>query len=239
MKYVLITIGLVFALIGWYKPETVTFWLTISVTCILVIAAAIQIYILIKEKEEQKKKQYAGKLETGSSDTLLSTDGNIYPKLEMGDSGAIFAYAGKPGEPLFNFFDSSHLIVTKDNGRIKVSTVIYDSKGDLVAELVNNEWSVNNNTLFDRNFSENELEVKDSTGDIILQVRAIEDRIQLQAKFYGPNGQGVAFGKGFDEKGNPGGIMEIIGPKHPELKLKIHPIFKYPSELHIGEKIAP
>jgi hypothetical protein len=239
VKLALVILALVLALLGWYKPDTVPVWLTGVATAILVVVAILQIALLRKEKKEKEKSRYTGELRTEQDDVLLSSKDSKYPKLELGDSGAVFLFAGETGTPLFRFFENSHLTVVKDGGQLKVSTNIYDKRGNLVAELRNNEWRVNQNASFDRNFSNCALEVKDASGDIILQVRLVEDRIQIQAKFYGPNGEGVALGKGFDAQGNPGGIMEITGPRHPVLQMQIPPLFKYPSDLHMGEYAAP
>lgn len=239
VKLALIIIGLVLALVGWYKPSTAPLWLIATVTVVLIVAAGIQVALLRKERKDKKKDQYAGELTAKTVDVMLSAETHVYPKLELGDSGAILVYAGEPGTPLFKFFENSHLTVVRDAGRVKVSTTIYDSRGTLVAELANNEWRVNKNASFDRNFTNDALEVKDSSGEIILQVQLVEDRIQLQGKFYGPNGEGVAIGKGADASGNPSGMMEITGPKHPRLVSKIAPMFRYPSDLHLGERLSP
>lgn len=239
MKLALVILTLILALLGWYKPEAVPVWLTSIATAILLVVAILQVALLRKEKKEKEKGRYTGELRTEQNDVLLSSKDSIYPKLELGDSGAIFLFAGEAGTPLFKFFENSHLTVVKEGGQLKVSTNIYDKRGNLVAELRNNEWRVNQNISFDRNFSNHALEVKDSSGDVVLQVRLVEDRIQIQAKFYGPNGEGVALGKGFDALGNPGGIMEVTGPRHPVLQMKIPPLFRYPSDLHLGEDAAP
>ncbi len=87
--------------------------------------------------------------------------------------------------------------------------------------------------MWDRNYSQNALEIKDNTGDIIFQIRLIENRVQLQAKIYDSNGNGI--GIHGDEKG---GYIELTGINHPVLNFKIEPIFKYPSDLHLGEFIS-
>jgi hypothetical protein len=76
--------------------------------------------------------------------------------------------------------------------------------------------------------------VKDPTGDIVLQVKVLEDRVQLQAKFYDSDGRGFAFGKVIGPQGWGGGV-EITGSERPYLRMKIAPMFKYPSHSHLGE----
>lgn len=239
VKISLVIIGLLLALVGWLRPDDVPLWLTIGVTALLIVGALVQGVLILKNRKENKKDRYSGTLRRVAGEILISADDKIYPKLEFGDSGAILVFAGPPGQPLFKFFEDCHLTVSRDGSRIMVSTSIFDGKGNLVADLVNNEWQVNRNVSYDRNFTDNALEVKDSSGDIVLQVRLVEDRVQLQGKFYGPNGDAIAFGKGVDASGSLGGIMEMTGPNNPVLKMKIQPMFLYPSELHLGELNTP
>ncbi len=74
-------------------------------------------------------------------------------------------------------------------------------------------------------------------GDVVLQVRALPDRVQLQAKIYDRSGRAFGFGTGKDAQGRLGGAFEIAPPGHP-LKLKIAPMFRYPSASHLGELLS-
>ena len=175
----------------------------------------------------------SGVLEPASK-VLFSADTETYPKMEFGDSGAVFVFAGKPGTPLLKFAEGSALTIEVENDQIKISILIRDKSGTVVAELIKNEWKVNRNHSWDRNYSKNALEVKDDTGDIVLQIRLVVDKVQLQAKVYDSTGRGVGIGKVLGLDGW-GGEIELTGPNHPELLLKIDPIFKYPSDSHLGE----
>jgi len=153
--------------------------------------------------------------------------------MEFGDSGAVFVFGGKPGTPLLKFAEGNALTIVIEDGQLKVSTLIRDKSGQVVAELVKNEWKVNRNQTWDRNYSKNALEVKDNTGDIVLQIKLVEDKVQFQAKIYDSSGRGVAIGKVLGPEGWGGGI-ERIEPNRPVL-INIKPMFKYPSDLHLGE----
>jgi hypothetical protein len=183
----------------------------------------------ITEQVVPETAKYVGKLEPNTK-LLLSDNYNVFPQLELGDGGSIFLYRGPEGMPLFNILGDNLTIISHE-GQVKVSTIIRNKNGVIVAELINNEWKVNNNS-WDRNYSKDALEVKDDTGEIILQVRVLEDRIQFQGKFYDSQGNGVALGKASSGKG---GILEMTGTNHPKLELKIEPIFQYPSDNHLGE----
>ncbi len=233
-KITLIVLAFILAIIGLIKRETVPLYLTIVIVFLLILYAVIQIIIEQKQYKEEAKSKYFGVLKPKSK-ILLSAEKNTFPKFEFGDSGAILVKAGKPDEPLFKIFRDNYLTIKIKRGKMKVSTIIRDRNGAIIAELENNEWKVNQNNSFDRNYSKNALEVKDSSGDIVLQVKLIEDRVQFQGKFYDSRGNGVAFGKVRGSDGKIGGCIEITGTARPNLTLHIEPIFEYPSELHLGE----
>jgi hypothetical protein len=164
---------------------------------------------------------------------LFSTKDNIYPALELGTSGAILNWNGPNGKPMFQLFGDTPLIILKEQGQLKISTKIRGQDG-LVAEIENNEWKINPSNSFDRNYNKNALEVKDRDGNVVLQIRLLDNRIQFQGKFFDEKGNGVALG---GQKNMGGGIIEMTGSGHPKLNYNINPIFKYPSGLHFGETI--
>lgn len=233
-KITLIVLAFILAIMGLIKRETVPLYLTIVIVFLLVLYAVIQIIIEQKQSKDEAKSKYFGVLKPKSK-ILLSAEKNTFPKFEFGDSGAILVFAGKQGEPLIRIFKDSSITIVIEDEQVKASTIIRDRSGAIIAELMNNEWKVNPNNFFDRNYSKNALEVKDSSGDVVLQLRLIEDRVQFQAKFYDLRGNGVALGKVRGPNGKIGGSIEITGTAHPNLTLHIEPIFKYPSELHLGE----
>ena len=210
--------------------------LTLAVAALLVIVAAVQLAVLPAEKKAALRAAYAGMLES-------RVNAGAFPELEFGDSGSILRYAGPQGKPLLSIFEDCHLTIEilqnrlTRRRRLVVSTHVRDRRGHLVAEVVRNEWRVNPNVSFDRNFRAEAIEVRDSGGDVVLQARLIGERVQFQGKFYGANGAGVAIGKGIDATGTVGGIMEFTGANHPVLQAKFPPIFRYPSSRHHGEYI--
>jgi hypothetical protein len=173
--------------------------------------------------------QFYGSLRADSQ-IMLNPKSGIYPVLEIGDSGANFIYTGQKDLPIFKFLERSFLTVRKDEDQIKVSIQIRSRQDGLVAELVHNEWKINPQAIFDRNYSKDALEVRDKNGDIVLQVKIKADKVQLQFKSYGSNEDAFAMIK--DPSGD-GGLM-IKGRQEVE-KAVINPLFKYPSDLHFGE----
>lgn len=156
-----------------------------------------------------------------------------FPELEIGDSGAVLIHGGMPGAPLFDYGGDKLIIGLDARGRVLVSVVVRDQVGNVVAELVQNEWKVNPAGSWDRNYSNNALEVRDPRGDVVLQVRLVENRAHLQAKLFNREGNGFVVRAAGPGEGS-GGIL-AFSPAAERDRLTIPPLFRYPSELHLGE----
>jgi hypothetical protein len=171
--------------------------------------------------------------------TLFSTSDstNTYPELEIGDSGAMFSWSGQNGKPIFNFF-GTELIVESIDKEIKVTAQIKDKKGQLIAELNKNEWkTASPPQAWDRNYTKDALEVIDSQGNVVLQVKALSDRIQLQGEWWDTSGNGLRFVKASDKPNTGAFVLKWHEGKAADGQrdISINRIFKYPSELHFGE----
>jgi hypothetical protein len=181
---------------------------------------------------EVAQQTYVGRLQTEPK-IILSEGKQVYPKLEFGDSGSILLWAGPQGKPIINFAEDNNLTIELLEDQLLVSTKIRDRNGTIVAEISRNEWKVNPSKSWDRNYTKNALEVRDPSGDIVLQIRLVEDRVQLQAKMYDSEGTGVAFYKTRGPEGWAGTIQKFDSD-NPFTGV-IQPIFKYPSDLNLGE----
>ena len=232
MKISLIIIALVLALIGWFKRETVPIYITVIIVVLLAVTAVFQIIIEIKDSNEGEKTKYTGEIKPSVVD-LLSTEKGIYPKLQIGESGTILEQVGDGSDPSGIFFEKGHISLKLIDGNLKMSCSVKNKNG-LMAEIIDNEWKVNPTNSFDRNFSKNAIEVKDNNGEIILQVKHVGDRVQFQGVFYNDNGTGVAL---IENQNGPGALFGWIDPKKPNKEYRIKPIFRYPSELHLGEMV--
>ena len=156
--------------------------------------------------------------------------------LQVGDSPTTFVWKGEAGGAMFEFLSGDKLVVEKIGKLVKVSTVFRDESGAIVAELKRNEWRVAPapNT-WDRNYTADSLEVKDAKGRIILQIRVLPDRIQLQGIWRGERGSFFALFKA----SNGSAAIQAVQPGQspPGGEPVIKPIFEYPSATHFGELI--
>lgn len=157
------------------------------------------------------------------------------PQIEIGNSGAIFRYTGSPeGGTLFKFFDPSQLKIERLRGKILVSTQVRDRTGRLITELIRNEWRVRPSLLWDRNYNAQSLEVRDESGDIVFQATALSDRIRLQGIWRGPDGRFVELAEKTDFQHVNRGFLQFGFPGQTQ-EAPIRPMFRYPSDLHLGE----
>jgi len=171
---------------------------------------------------------------------LFSRVRSVYPKLEIGDSGTVFHYAGPEGQALFQFWHDDSLVVEIIRGKAKVSTRIRDKQGHIVAEIVRNAWRIAPPPkTWDRNYSRDALEVIDAGGNVVLQVKALQDRAQLQGEWWKDETYGIRLVKS-DDPLRPGAFYVQFGPGfRPEQAPKITRMFKYPSNRHFGKVNTP
>lgn len=113
--------------------------------------------------------------------------------------------------------------------KLYVSSTIRSKNGDIIAELKDNEWQLNKNSYFDRNYNDQILEVRDNSGVIVLQIANLGNIIHFAGIFNCKNGKTYSL----VPTGQSGAVMEIR-PKGTELDIKINPICEYPSNLHFG-----
>ncbi len=241
-KATLVIINVIFMVSSLYSAIIIdnTIYLIILST-LAILFLFINIYSFLDQEKKEKMSKYTGILKPkkdvfSSNKLLFSIDKEIHPILEIGNSGELIEFRGKTSETLFKSLWNIKLVISKKNGDLKLSTEIR-SKNGLVGFIENNEWKVHPTESFDRNYNKNALEVIDKNREVVLQVRVLEDRIQFQGIFYDNTGLcTVIIGKeGF------GGVIGSFRPGHytPFSDQKIEPIFKYPSELHLGEMIQP
>lgn len=145
--------------------------------------------------------------------------------------------------------DNDPLIsVHKYNDKLFVSAVIRNADGEIVARLDENEWQLNRENYYDRNFNRKAIEIIDHSGDVVLQVVDFGDIIHFAGVFHRKDGSPFAL----IPAGEFGALM-VVGKKKPYVFLssaytyrhpdiahphyddpKIVPIFDYPSEKHLG-----
>jgi len=121
------------------------------------------------------------------------------------------------------------LTIRDVGGRLLVSTRIRNEKGDLIAELRDNDWTYQATMIFDRNYNDHVLEIKDSRGEVPLQVIDFGATVHIAGIFRCKNGWTVTMGRIL------GGhtAFDIRSPGAPS-RFEITPVCKYPSAKYLG-----
>jgi hypothetical protein len=218
-------------------------------TAILAIGFfVLSVGLILQQDQDKKAASMEGTLEpisigtldsilrmVGLEDTILfSTKDNIFPTIELGHSGTKFVWMGPEGTPMFVLPEDQYIILSKERGQVKLSAKIRGKDG-VVAEIVDNEWKVNPQNAFERNYNESALEIKDHPtldnpqGEIILQIILLKDRIQFQGIFYNEHGGWSAF------FGAPG--LDFEPSRNRSRPDTIKPIFMYPSIKFLGKSV--
>ena len=118
---------------------------------------------------------------------------------------------------------------------ILVSGKFNDLDGKLVAELVDNEWTVTPTNKWDRNYDHFALEVRDEHGTAVLQVKMLD---QVTLRVGGVLGAGEQIAVVSDS-----GMMGMERPTNPDESRQLRALadehirlwFKYPSASHLGQ----
>lgn len=224
-----------------------------QISCLVfgVIAAILGIFIW--QFQSKLNQPFAGVLIPNSKTSFV--DNKILPAMQIADNGLIFRWENVRIQDLdltrprlemstrdvfLSYLKKASLNIFLEKGALKVSVPIKDRNGKLVAEIINNEWKVSKISAWDRNFNQDSLEVKDSKGEIVFQIRVKENVVQLQCILYYGNGEILTIGKGVDPtdgKEKPMMGLDLTDPSQSRVKIK--PIFRYPSNLHLRELVDP
>jgi hypothetical protein len=173
---------------------------------------------------------------------VVPKNARLNRSIEFGDSGVILSLMNGRGESsiarhLDAVFRGMSLRIESEGSALKVSAQIRgESSRDLIAGIEDNEWKVKPFN-WDRNYTEDALEVKDSRGRVVLQIRLLPDRVRIQAESWNDDGTGVRICEARDtiSKHAVVGAIVFLRRGHDYNNLPIQPIFRYPSDLNFGQ----
>jgi hypothetical protein len=215
LTFVVAVLGLI---VERYFKDRVPSWLFIVFIAILSVSLVAAVY---QQRQDDLSAQYAatsGKLSGGLENKTIT-----YPILKVGT--AEFVWKGPEGGPMF-VIGNDPITVWIENGELKVNLTLRDQSGSIVTKIVANEWQVNPNLIFDKNFDDKSFEVIDVKGDVVLQMVFDGTSVQFCGKFYQSDGRRIGIGNN---------VIEIRLPGQ-EMQLTFAPIFKYPSSEYPGQK---
>jgi hypothetical protein len=164
-------------------------------------------------------------------------DGKLrgFPFVQIADS-TIFAMApqkpGLPPPPYFRPFPDAEFRTEFGKKGPMVTTVVRDSDGHTVVEIDRNRWLIHRQFCADDNYTDDALEVLDNSSHVVLQIKLLPDRVQLQGEWWDNQGNGLRMSK------SPTGNQTLVSPLGPRIKRNeqlINRMFKYPSKDHWRE----
>lgn len=226
MNIILIIIIAIISIIGLVPEKTLSQKKKLlTILPILIISVVLQILMSIQENKTKKASASVGKIV--SEQIILSFPKRIFPKLQLGDRGPVIT-----GD--LSIFERRGLEIKTIDNQIYISISVTDLDGNIIAEIKDNEWKVNLNKSFDRNYSRYAFEVKDNYGNIVLQTQLKGDTLQFQGVLYDPSTELFLIVTQQERDGRMDGLIKARD-KGKRLETSIEPIFKYPSKLHLGE----
>ena len=172
----------------------------------------------------QREQAMGGKLDRESSQPrfpIISCGGARFCSFDP--NGTIFC---DDGEPLVS--------VKRDSeGRILLTAKIRNENGELIAEIRENQWKLNANLLFDRNYTNFAVEVRERTGNVVLQVADLGDVIHFEGILRCRNGRTLIIAR-YDDGTKQGAVFSFSSNTTSPNAIRIPEIFEYPSALHLG-----
>ena len=136
---------------------------TVFLGTILLLTITFCAYLIQAQQQEFNDKYSSN---SGELSGTLTNDNITYPSLSLGT--AQFIFEGKKGDPLI-LVGNDPITIWIENGELKLSTIIRSSSGEVIAKIEANEWQVNPNQIFDRNFDDHALEVINQNDEVVLQ----------------------------------------------------------------------
>jgi hypothetical protein len=202
---------------------------------------------IIQQAPTRREPENAGLL-TPKNLLVFSPNSQSRLRLEIGDSGVFFEEQDQYGQVAFPFLRRDQFKVELVDGEYKFSTKITERNGVVIAEIIQNEWLIAPaGGALDRNYDDHALEVKDSRGNIVLQVQVFSNVIKLQGIWWTDKSIWPEFTRisVFTERVADIGFqgirvtnMAMIGRmgENESQQSPIRPLFRYPSLRHLGER---
>jgi hypothetical protein len=180
---------------------------------VVIVALYASSPLLYQQYRVQHAALTSGDLRTSIRDGLDHS--NIPPSLKMG--GTQLTWIGPNGQPMLKQW-SDKVTIRREHNEVKLSTTVRDKNNNLIVKISDNHWEVSpeKTQCWDKNYTDDSLEVMDGRGRVVLQVRVLQDSVQLQVEWPDHNNTLVLQGM-YDETDG------------------IRPMFRYPSADHWGE----
>lgn len=203
---------------------------------ILVAGMGLEFIVLYPLWREEKAMATTGELEVDNSE-----DFDSLPIISFGPEGdgVSWSWSGPKDEPLMNIW-GDRVIIRKVDGKIMLTTHVRDQDGKIVVDIDDNKWRVSpqSGISWDKNYSENALEVMDGRGQIVFQVVLVPNVVRIQGEWWTEDKRGARILRPYPfDREKVGPVFVTLSPQSHPQEPHIEPIFRYPSREHWGEYV--
>jgi hypothetical protein len=192
-----------------------------------------------KPSDSQRREEMAAALEgdlRGAGEAFDDGKLRMTPMVQIGTTESILELLPPSQlEPSFKPFPDAEFRVEFGRRGPIVSTTVRDSKGHIIATINKNHWRVYPPYCQEKNYTEDALEVLDSSLHVVLQLKLLLDRVQVQSEWWDNQGHGQRISTSSDPKR---GQLLHLGPQIKGNEAFIQPMFRYPSKQHWQEFVA-
>lgn len=157
-----------------------------------------------------------------------------FPMLQIGE-GTTLVMTPDGVADIFPFFRDSGVRIEWGYKGPLLTTPVRDRNGNLLAEITRNHWRVYPQYCADKNYTKEVLEIKDSAGHVVLQVRILPDRIRLQGEWWNTEGNGIRLLGVPNPTPAQGSMVVPLNRQNQHIESLIQPIFEYPGKDHWRE----
>lgn len=149
--------------------------------------------------------------------------------VEIGSSGTKFVMFDN--SQVHEFFDTMKLSLQKHGDQLVVSARIMDRTGKrAIAIIKSGQWQAIEHETTDFNYTDDTLEVKNAADQVVLQLRLLPNRIQIQGEAWDSTGQGIRLVTCHEPgTGRPGGCEMLLTPTYDPDEPHIESLCAYPS----------
>ena len=124
------------------------------------------------------------------SGIFKSSNSTSIPAFAFG-FGAARITAAVPDGVVLRDRDRPILSVAVERGKLVVSATFISASGEILAEIDRNHWILNPGSFFQRNFTDDALEVIDTKGNVVLQLLLVDGTVFLQGVLRCRSGRGI------------------------------------------------
>jgi hypothetical protein len=186
---------------------------------VLASLAAAGVWYFFVTKHESLKTSTVGTISTMLK-PYYSRD--VSPIIFLGHNIFVLAPPGDVTGEQFRMGDPFR--VWTEHGKLMIKATVRDQSGAIVATMQGDEWVVNSNRIFDRNFSRGSIAVLDERGDVAFHVAMCTYGAVLEAKFHGEQGRSFAIASGRPNLHDEQPKMSTIPGGPPDLALFAFPV---------------